>query len=87
MPTVFFTPTNKDNRMIPQGSLFSIVSDASAHLHNVLDKIPGSCRKVVISPSLKFEVREWLDSQKRNECVYLPDLDGIGTYLSRTLAE
>lgn len=83
MPTVFFEGTLSFPRITNQAGLFSVVANAGVSIRDVLDKIDGSCRKILLSPDIKALLRAELDAQDTDERRLFPGLDGVGSYLRR----
>ena len=80
---LFLEPPSLDARIVNQYAIFSLLSSATAHLHDWLADRPGIVRRVVIPAGLKWEVRDKLDQANVTERVLFPGLDGIARWLTR----
>jgi hypothetical protein len=80
---VFFEPPSLDERIVVQFALFSLVSNPRLSLDTWLDEHPGTCRRVVIPTSVKWEVRDKLDQANITERVLYGGLDGLSAWLKR----
>lgn len=83
---LFLEPPSLDDRIINQFALFSVLSNAEACFEAWLDQHPGLCRKVIIPPELKWEIRDKLDQAGITERVLFPGLDGLSAWLRRHYA-
>lgn len=80
---LFFEPPSLDERIINQFALFSLPSSADLLLDDFLARHEGTCRRIVIPASLKWEVRDKLDQANITERVLFPGLDGLSRWLAR----
>jgi hypothetical protein len=80
---VFLDPPSLDQRLTNQFALFSFLSDPEAELLDFLERRPEAVRKIVISASLRTEVRDKLDQANVTERVLFPGLDGLARWLAR----
>lgn len=80
---LFFEPPSMDDRIVNQFALFSVFSDPSKYLNHWLAGQRNSFKKVVITDSLKWEIRDKLDQSNITERVIYPGLDGLSRWLKR----
>jgi hypothetical protein len=80
---VFFEPPSLDDRIINQYALFSMISSNMALLDNWLLEHPDLYHRIIIPPSLKWEIRDKLDQANITERVMFPGLDGLSRWLKR----
>jgi len=84
---IFFEPPSIDGRIANQFAYFSALSDKYLDMANWLKRktIAGhvSSTKIVVSKSLKWEVRDKLDQSNLNERVMFPGLQGLCSWLKR----
>jgi hypothetical protein len=80
---LFFEPPSLDERIVNQFALFSLPSSATMSLEDLLNRIEGSFRRIIIPASLKWEVRDKLDQANITERVLFPGLDGLSQWLKR----
>lgn len=85
IPCLFFEPHSikASPRPFQQQSVLSVVAGANESFEAVIDLIPEAFLKVFVSPALKVEMREELDSQRKTEHYYYPDLAGFGSMTRR----
>jgi hypothetical protein len=83
---LFLEPPSLDARIVNQYALFSLMSSATAQLHEWLESRPGLSRRIVVPAELKWEVRDKLDQANVTERVLFPGLDGIALWLRRHYA-
>lgn len=85
IPCLFFEPHSIETSRRPfqQQSVLSLVAGAGESFEAVIDLIPDAFLKVFVSPALKLEMREELDSQRKTEHYYYPDLAGFGSMTRR----
>ena len=80
---LFLEPPSLDNRIVNQFALFSLLSNPTVSLDDWLSKHPEYCSKIVISKSLKWEIRDKLDQANITERVLFPGLGGLSQWLKR----
>ena len=80
---VFFEPASQTDRMANQYGLFSVASDVSANIQNLLPKDDKSFYKLIIPSIIKLEIRDKLDYINISERNILPGLDGICKWITR----
>jgi hypothetical protein len=80
---LFLEPPSLNERIINQAALFSLISHADVMLDRWLATHPGSCRRIIVSAELKWEVRDKLDQINISERVLFPGLDGLSEWLRR----
>lgn len=85
IPCLFFEPHSirASPRPFQQQSVLSVVAGANESFETIIDLIPEAFLKVYTSPALKVEMREELDSQRKTEHYYYPDLTGFGSMTRR----
>ena len=82
---LFYEPASGDDRMINQYSLFSMCSDPSYTVDQLVDDNSTLC-KLVIPKEIKLEIRDKLDYINISERVISPGLDSICSWISRRYA-
>jgi hypothetical protein len=80
---LFFEPPSIDQRIVSQYALFSVMPGAESLIEDWLAARPNLWRAVDIPASIKWEVRDKLDSMNMNERVLFPGLDGLSSWLKR----
>lgn len=80
---LFFEPPSIDDRIVNQYALFSVISDSTVYTDDWLKQYPDLYKKVIVSSSLKWEVRDKLDQANVTERVLFPGLDGLSSWLKR----
>lgn len=85
VPCLFFEPHSirASPRPFQQQSVLSVVAGANQSFEAVIDLTPEAFLKILASPALKVEMREELDSQRKTEHYYYPDLTGFGSMTRR----
>lgn len=83
---LFFEPASADNRMINQYSLFSVCSDASVLISDLLEE-DSSLYKIIIPKKNKLEIRDKLDYINISERVIYPGLDSVCSWIARRYAK
>jgi len=83
----FFEPPALDLRIVNQNGMFSFMNSPHHRIDTWLESAaadsPNLSKKIVIPKSLKWEVRDKLDSSNITERVLFPGLDGLSTWLRR----
>jgi hypothetical protein len=83
----FFEPPALDLRIVSQNGLFSFMNNPHERIDEWLRSAaadsPKLSKKIVIPKTLKWEVRDKLDSSNITERVLFPGLDGLSTWLRR----
>ncbi len=80
---VFMEPPSIDDRIVNQFAVFSVLSSSSVLMDDWLKAQPDLFKKVVVSSSVKWEVRDKLDQANITERVLFPGLDGLSRWLRR----
>ena len=80
---VFLEPPSLDPRIVNQFALFSLMSSPAATFDDWLATHRKLARRVIVSASLKWEIRDKLDQANVNERVLFPGLDGLSRWLTR----
>ncbi len=80
---VFLEPPSLDDRIVNQFALFSMMTDAEAHLDRWLEIRSHLYYKIIIPAELKWEIRDRLDQANITERVLFPGLDGLSAWLTR----
>lgn len=80
---LFFEPASTSNRISNQYALFSMVSDPSVSLYDLMPNDDSIFYKIIIPKEIKLEIRDKLDYINISERFILPGLDGICSWLSR----
>lgn len=84
---MFFEPPSLDPRIINQWGLFSFTNRLDVRLDEWLveraEHDRSLVRKIIISASAKWEIRDKLDNMNLTERVLMPGLDGLSTWLKR----
>lgn len=83
---IFFEPSSLIDRIANQYALFSVVSDPSVLLSDILRErhIPG--RRIIIPKEVKLEIRDKLDYINISERMIYPGLDGVCRWITRRYA-
>ncbi|MDD2591242.1 MAG: FRG domain-containing protein [Erysipelotrichaceae bacterium] len=84
---IFFEPSSIHNRIINQYALFSVLSDSSTHLSDILDVYKQFCFKIIIPKEIKLEIRDKLDYINISERMIYPGLDGICKWITRKFSD
>jgi len=80
---IFLEPPSLDDRIVNQSALFSFMSSPTGALDEWLADKPDLYKRIIVSASLKWEVRDRLDQFNITERVLFPGLDGLGQWLKR----
>ncbi|AWL13017.1 hypothetical protein HMF8227_02565 [Saliniradius amylolyticus] len=80
---LFFEPPSVDGRIINQHALFSVASNPTVAVDNLLDKTQTDCERIIIPAGIKWEVRDKLDQANITERVLFPGLEGLSHWLKR----
>ena len=83
---IFFEPSSMIDRIANQYALFSVVSDPSVLLSDILKTQHIPCRKIVIPKETKLEIRDKLDYINISERMIYPGLDGVCRWITRRYA-
>ncbi len=84
---LFLEPPTVSDRIENQAALFSMLSHVDASLEGWLNQHPDAWRRVVVTASLKWEVRDRLDQIGMTERLLFPGLDGLSAFLARYYSE
>ena len=85
---VFFEPASQTNRITNQYALFSMTSDPSYSLLDLLSDDPlDTLTKIIIPKETKLEIRDKLDYINISERLIFPGLDGICSWITRRYAD
>ena len=79
-------PSSMIDRIANQYALFSVVSDPSVLLSDILKTQHIPCRKIVIPKETKLEIRDKLDYINISERMIYPGLDGVCRWITRRYA-
>lgn len=80
---IFLEPQSMDARIVNQFALFSIASNPTVSLDQLVTTTGVTTEKIVIPASIKWEVRDRLDQSNITERVLFPGLDGLSSWLKR----
>ena len=84
---VFLEPPSIDQRIINQYSYFSIVpshmESSAGSIELFIDKNTLKTKLIVIDKSIRWTIRDMLDTLNINERIVYPGLDGIAAWLKR----
>lgn len=80
---LFFEPPSLDDRIVNQYALFSVMSDPTIAFDDWLRDQPDTFTRITFPGSLKWEIRDRLDSINVTERVLFPGLDGLCKWLRR----
>ena len=80
---LFFEPPSLDERIVNQYALFSVMSDPTLSFDEWLAEQPDTYTRISFPGSLKWEIRDRLDSINVTERVLFPGLDGLCKWLRR----
>lgn len=83
---LFFEPSSMIDRIVNQYALFSVVSDPSVLLSELIEKNRIHCRKIIIPKEVKLEIRDKLDYINISERMIYPGLDGVCRWITRRYA-
>ncbi len=80
---LFFEPSSMIDRIANQYALFSVVSNPSVMLSDIITHEGIKCIRYVIPKSIKLEIRDKLDYINISERMIYPGLDGISRWITR----
>ena len=80
---LFFEPASMLDRIANQYALFSVVSDPSVLLSDILEQQEIDYYKIIIPREVKLEIRDKLDYINISERMLYPGLDGICRWIAR----
>ena len=80
---LFFEPSSMIDRIANQYALFSVVSNPSVMLNDIITHEGIKCIRYVIPKSIKLEIRDKLDYINISERMIYPGLDGISRWITR----
>ncbi len=83
---IFFEPSSMIDRIVNQYALFSVVSDPSILLSELIEKNRIECQKLIIPKEVKLEIRDKLDYINISERMIYPGLDGVCKWITRRYA-
>lgn len=83
---IFFEPSSMIDRIVNQYALFSVVSDSSVLLSELIERNETECRKIIIPKNVKLEIRDKLDYINISERMIYPGLDGVCRWITRRYA-
>lgn len=85
---LFYEPASQSNRMTNQYALFSMTSDPSYSLFELLnDSKTDELIKIIIPKEVKLEIRDKLDYINISERLIYPGLDGICSWITRRYSD
>ncbi len=80
---VIIEPPSTNNRIIMQYSFFSVIPTGMKDIETFLDHHTENTVKYVIDRSLRWRVRDMLDSLNISERLLYPGLDGLSKWIAR----
>ena len=80
---VLLEPPSIDQRIINQYSDFSIIPDCMDNIEEFLEQNTKKTKKFIIDKSVRWEIRDLLDTLNINERIVYPGLDGLAAWLKR----
>ena len=80
---LFFEPASMLDRIANQYALFSVVSDPTVLLSDILEQQEIDYYKIIIPREVKLEIRDKLDYINISERMLYPGLDGICRWIAR----
>ncbi len=80
---LFFEPASIVDRIANQYALFSVVSDTSVNMLDLIPKDEEVCFRIIIPKEVKLEIRDKLDYINISERLIYPGLDGICKWITR----
>lgn len=83
---LFFEPSSMIDRIVNQYALFSVVSDSSVLISDLIRKHDIRCTKIIIPKEVKLEIRDKLDYINISERMIYPGLDGVCRWITRRYA-
>lgn len=84
---LFFEPASISDRIVNQYALFSVVSDSSVLLSEILKDYDDLWFKIIIPKDVKLELRDKLDYINISERLIYPGLDGICKWITRRYSD
>ena len=84
---LFYEPAASNDRIANQYALFSVCSDASLLINDLVDPEESTLKKIVIPKEVKWEIRDKLDYINISERLLYPGLDGICSWITRHYAD
>ncbi len=84
---LFFEPSSMIDRIANQYALFSVVSDPSVYLSDIIRQNNIPYRRIIIPKEIKLEIRDKLDYINISERLIYPGLDGICKWITRRYAD
>lgn len=84
---LFFEPASISDRIVNQYALFSVVSDSSVLLSDILKDYDDLWFKIIIPKEVKLELRDKLDYINISERLIYPGLDGICKWITRRYSD
>ena len=80
---VIIEPPSTNNRIIMQYSFFSVIPMGMTDIETFLDRQTNNTVKYIIDRSLRWRVRDMLDSLNISERLLYPGLDGLSKWIAR----
>ena len=80
---VIIEPPSTNNRIIMQYSFFAVIPTGMKDIETFLDHHTENTVKYVIDRSLRWRVRDMLDSLNISERMLFPGLDGLSKWIAR----
>jgi hypothetical protein len=80
---VCFEPPSLDRRIVNQYSFFSVIPMGMENVEDFLNRYTENTVKYVIDRSLRWRVRDMLDSLNISERLFFPGLDGLSKWIAR----
>lgn len=84
---LFYEPAASNDRIANQYALFSVCSDSSKLITDLVDDEYTTLRKIIIPKEVKLEIRDKLDYINISERMLYPGLDGICSWITRHYAD
>lgn len=80
---MFMEPPSIDDRIVSQFALSSFMLDPDSDKNAYLETHPSLYKKIIVSSSLKWEIRDKLDQANISERIIYPGLEGLSKWLKR----